>query len=205
MTIRLIIGTIFVAVLAAFAIQAQQALTRPLDGKIIDGSTYVNSALEMKVNLPGTWEFMDLTSFPLEKPRGSYSCEGPFCKTPEIRIALRSVPKAAGQAILLKAYKLEDKYRKEERFSLKNLATIKTTLELGTVWIRDEEHPAPTTLGDKEAYKLLVHSRKDPKGKGIMYVCESNGYVFLITAFVVNDAGKLQEAIEKMALGRFID
>jgi hypothetical protein len=64
---------------------------------------------------------------------------------------------------------------------LLELAQIMTSSAPDNGWIVDE-NLMPVRLSGRHAYRLLVHNATRPGAKGVMYVADSNGFVFMLVA-----------------------
>jgi hypothetical protein len=68
---------------------------------------------------------------------------------------------------------------------------------LGGNWIPEGEL-TPIQLGERPAYRLIVHNKNIPTAKGLLYVADSNGQVFMMLGTAMKEAGALQSAMEKL-------
>jgi hypothetical protein len=200
---------IFFVSLVALA-QSPELKEMPVNkGNIQGGNTYYNPALSMTISLPGSWHFFDRTMYStpesLQKDkewadRIRSGCSGPLCGHAEIDVALQSpsTPPLV-HAIYLTAYKLSPEYQNRERHPLKRFAEIMSLDSLGDAWVPDGELTA-IQLDGRPAYRLILHDKKVPTAKGLVYVADSNGRVFMLVGAAVSKSEELRSAIENMRL-----
>jgi hypothetical protein len=70
---------------------------------------------------------------------------------------------------------------------------------LGDAWVPDGELTA-IQLDGRPAYRLILHDKKVPTAKGLVYVADSNGRVFMLVGAAVSKSEELRSAIENMRL-----
>ena len=124
------------------------------------------------------------------------ACQGPLCGDAEIDVALQTDAPFV-HAIFLNAYKLSPEFQNRDRHPLKRFAEIMGLNSLGEHWVPDGELTA-IQLGGRPAYRLLLHHRETARGKGFLYVADSNGRVFMLLGTALSEPEKLQSAIEHL-------
>ena len=173
-------------------------------GNLVGGNLYNNPALGLSLSLPGTWRFFDRTAYStpehiqsekemLEKARAN--CQGALCGPWEIDVALQSAGPPKKYAIYLDAHKLTPEYQNRDRYPLRNFAETMSLGSLGSYWIPDGEL-TPIKLGGRPAYRLLIHNNQTSTAKGLFYVADSNGQVFMLLGVAMSEPVLLQSAIE---------
>ena len=176
----------------------------PTDGRgeILNGNKYVNQALSMTIALPGEWHFIGkATPDPSGDKSKSSSCSGALCGGLRVNVSLGSRPEEhPTYTIFLGAYKLSAEYRDRQKYPLRRFAESMTLKSLGNKWIPEGELTC-IKLSGLPAYRLYVRNRANPTAKGLLYVSESNGHVFLLVGTALSNPDILGWAIEKMVLG----
>ena len=168
-------------------------------GKIDGGNTYTNSALGVRVALPGKWHIMVPTKYAqyasdpeLSKPNPE--CRGPLCK-PAIEEALETESTPV-QSLFLTGYKLESEYLNRQRYPLKKFAEAMMQGSLaGTDWV-PVGSMSEVQLAGRQAYRLLVNDPSKPRKKGFGFVFEANGYICLLIGADVTPSQDLLPAVE---------
>lgn len=176
-------------------------------GRLLNENTYNNPALGMTLKLPGAWEFFTEQAKKdmgvEEKETRDTSCTGPLCRSDiDVSLITKADPVATASIFLL-AYKLEAQYLDRRRYPLQIFAK---SMLIGSVggsgWTPDGDM-TPLQIDGRPAYRLLV---TQPSSKGCGYVAESNGYVFMMIGVAPRvipwKFGQIQEALEKMKLGK---
>jgi hypothetical protein len=165
--------------------------------------------LGLTLALPAEWQFFEkdqqreMGLHPTE-PGSNPDCLGPLCH-PTIDVALisRQGTPPVG-SIFISGYRLPSQYQDRQRYPLEKFAEAMMKGSMGASgWMPIGDMTA-ITLGSQHAYRMLAHKLTlgyDMKGLG--YVAESNGYVFLMVATAAPSASAaqlLQSAIENMSL-----
>ena len=178
---------------------------------------YTNPALGMTLQLTGEWQIMDEETRRAAEGRDDEEddaarqereakrrseCTGPLCGTPEIDVALITQPKGpiAVSSIFMAGFKLAPQYLDRERYPLKSFADIMIPGSLGGTGLEPADSLTAIQLGERPAYRSLVHEPGAETAKEVGYVVESNGYMLLLVGSVANavDLAKLQAAIENV-------
>ena len=199
-----------ICVFFTFTLQSQQDPKEiPQNKGSIEGqNTYHNPALGLTISLPGEWYFFDRTSYssPERKQkekemeeRARATCTGALCGPADIDVALRSPvgPTPPLYTISIGGHKLSAEYQNRERHPLKEFARIMSLGSLGGNWIPEGELTA-IQLGGRPAYRLVIHNAHVTTAKGLLYVADSNGQVFMLLGTAMRDAERLQSALEKL-------
>lgn len=174
-------------------------------GSVIAGNVYVNPALSMTIDLPGTWQIVGqatriVPDEPTKRNQRTPDCHGPLCGEPSVDVFLES--RASDRVlygILLNAYKLSQEYQNRKRHPLLQFAKVMTRGSLGGR-LEPEGDLIPVQLSGKPAFKLTVHPRNSPNSKIFLYVGDADEYVFLLVATAVSGPEKLRAAIESMKI-----
>jgi tetratricopeptide (TPR) repeat protein len=179
-----------------------------LKGSITDDNTYYNPALGMTIALSGKWVFFERTTYSTpeaekklqeEMERRRATCTGALCGEADINISIQTVSNGRPlQSIFITAFKLSVPYQNRQRFPLKTFAETMTRGNLDT-WIVDEEW-TEIPLSGKPAYRLMMHSKQNPAGKGFIYVADSNSFIFMLVGAATWQPDDLQAALEHMKL-----
>jgi hypothetical protein len=196
----------YLCVSLAFVTQTPDSKDVPESkGTIEQGNTYHNSALQMKISLPGTWHFFDRTMYstPESKQkekemveRNRATCQGPLCGHAEIDVALQTDTPFV-HALFLTAYQLSPEYQNRQRHPLKRFAEVMSLGSLGENWVPEGELTA-IQLNGRSAYRLIVHHKRTTTARGFIYVADSNGRVFMLLGTAMSEPEKLQSAMENM-------
>lgn len=199
----------FLCLFLVFPAQLIDPKDRPENrGSITGGNTYHNPALSIVVSLPGEWHFFDRTMYSsaesrqkekemLERARAS--CTGALCGPAEIDVALQSPSTPPPlYAIFLSAHKLSAEYQNRQRHPLKEFAEIMTFGSMGDNWVA-EGNLTRIQLGERPAYRLIVHNKRTTTAKGFLYVADSNGHVFMLLGTAMREPEKLQSSLENMS------
>jgi hypothetical protein len=167
----------------------------------------VNPALGISIVLPGSWNFMEIDAYssPEQKARAKAEsetmrahCSGPLCGEADIKEALQTANGGHPVlAIFLTAFKLSPEFRDRQSHPLFEFAQIMTSSAADNGWIVDE-NLMPVRLSGRHAYRLLVHNATRPDAKGVMYVADSNGFVFMLVATATQRFEDLASAVENL-------
>jgi len=168
-------------------------------GRIVNERIYENSLLGIRVNLPGTWQFLEQA--PDEAP-----CDRALCDAINVALSTK-VGERPIHTFFLLAYKLKPPYFDRSRYPLRKLAE---SLALGNIkgsgWFTTGDL-TQISLQGRPAYRLIVHKSYPPKMEpvGFAYVTESNGYIFMLLGTeqptpAAGATSEMQSAIETMQL-----
>lgn len=170
----------------------------------IEGNKHTIGLLAMRISLPGNWHFIGNATHRdsrLHSDNTTPSCSGALCDEPIIDVALTSEEQSIPTyAIFLDAHKLTPEYMNRQKYPLTKFAEAMLQRGLNGKW-KPEGKLRLVRLGTREGYVLVTHNTRNPAAKGLMYVSESNGYIFLLVGTALRDPDRLQTAIETMQLG----
>jgi hypothetical protein len=195
--------------ISAPARQANGSSPEANRGAIQNGHIYTSPALGVTMTLPGTWEFMEVDAYSspeqkarekAEEERIRANCSGPLCGDANVKEALQY--KVSGHpvySISMLGYKLSGEYQDRLRHPLFEFAQIMTKSTTSHGWVIDQ-NLTPMRLSGHHAYRLLMHNATFPRGKGFVYVADSNGFVFMLVAAAMQRSDELQSAVEDMKL-----
>jgi hypothetical protein len=175
-------------------------------GTIENNNVYQNPVLGMRLSLPGSWHFINgkVTS-PASRSTPQHA-PPPKCPSPICGDQITNVAMASGEEpfpnydIFLLGYKLSPDYMDRTKYPLRDFADLMIMRSLGEKW-DPEGKLTVVQFGSKSAYRLIVHNHHTPTAKGLLYVAESNGYIFLLVGTALHEPATLQVAIENMRLG----
>jgi len=182
--------------------QDKQSARNDLTGKIVGGNVYINSALSMKITLPGVWDLLP------SEPRPSHpvsDCQGPLCGNPEISLTLQTeAASSPAYTVYLSGYKLSGQYLNRDRNPLSKFAETMLAGSLSGSDLVPIGTQSAIQLDGKPAYRLLVRKPGETLPRIIGYVSEANGYVFLLIIAAARNSimQPLQSAIEATKFGR---
>jgi hypothetical protein len=200
---------LYLCILFAFPTQLLDPKEMPVNkGSIAGGNAYHNPALGMTITLPGEWHFFDRTMYSSAESkqrekemleRAQATCKGALCGPVEIDVALQS-PSGPPPlyAIFLSAHKLSAEYQNRERHPLKEFAEIMSINSLGDNWV-PEGNLTEIQLGGRPAYSLIIHPKRTTTAKGLLYVADSNGQLFMLLGTALRNPEALQTALEKIS------
>jgi len=168
-----------------------------LQGKMVTEDTYENSALGLKITLPGRWH-LPPQSATVSDP--DPSCTGPLCGNSEISLAIESRPESDSHyKIYLAGWKLHAQYLDRNRYPLKWFAGIMMADSLGKDLVPIGKQTA-IQLDGRPAYRLFAGRPGETTPRVLGYVSESSGYVFLLVGAAPTSPEVLQSAIEALKL-----
>jgi hypothetical protein len=204
-SVRIVI-MLLTAILAMPADSQNTASESDSVGTIKDSHFYQNASLGLSISLPGnTWHFKGTATRlgpQVGPPAVDPKCSGPLCGQLAIDVAMSSGEKPREiYTVFLGAHKLATEFMDRKRYPLRKFAQVIVVQGLKGQW-EPEGKLTFQRLDSRAAYKLITHNHRVPSAKGLMYVSESNGYVFLLVGTALKDSEKLQSAIEAMNLGR---
>lgn len=178
-------------------------------GKIQNGHIYGNSALGITMSLPGSWEFMEVDAYSspeqkakvkAEEERMKAHCSGPLCGEADVKEALQYASNGRPIfSVFVLGHKLSAEFQNRQRHPLLGLAQTMAASTTDSGWVVDE-NLTPISISGRPAYRLLMHNAKNPRGKGFIYVADSNSFVFMLVAVAVQRPDELQSAVENMRL-----
>jgi hypothetical protein len=165
--------TLYLCFSLTFLVQTPEPKELPENKGTLDGeNTYYNPTLQMKITLPGAWQFFDRTMYSTAESkqkekemaeRRRATCQGPLYGNSEIDVALQTITPFV-HAIFLTAYQLSPELR--QRYPLKKLAEIMSLGSLGDGWVPDGDLSA-IQLDGRPAYRLMIHHKRTTTAKGV--------------------------------------
>lgn len=178
-------------------------------GTILEGHVYSSPPLGMTITLSGTWEFFEQDKYSTpeqrerlkkEIERARATCQGPLCGEADINASLQwTVQGRPVHGVFVTAFKLSPEYQNRERHPLVWFARTMLASTTNSGWVSESEL-TPIRLDGKPAYRLIMHNAKTPTAKGLAFVGDSNGFVFMLVATALRDADQLQTELEGMKL-----